>query len=151
MVTKMHNHTINRIALVNKVIRKTVKDGRIRQLQQDCKCSFTDGGCFAFASALKSVFGGKLWAVAFKQEEFDKPWATEHALVKINGVLFDATGSMSEQEALKFGIRSSKDKKKIGAVKGWESLWYPTTDLAMDLREAKVISKVMRKYLAIKT
>jgi hypothetical protein len=52
--------------------------------------SWTEGGCFAFASAFQAAFGGELFGVCRVISEDDLP--VDHALVELDGVLYDFDG-----------------------------------------------------------
>ena len=48
------------------------------------------GGCFAFAEALQSIYGGSLWSACMRDDDGD--WSAEHAVVKLDGRFYDYYG-----------------------------------------------------------
>lgn len=59
--------------------------------------TWTRGGCWAFAAALKAAIGGTLCGICEQDE--DGFWATNHALVKKNGRYYDYTGVVDPEKA----------------------------------------------------
>jgi hypothetical protein len=104
--------------------------------------SWTQGGCFAFAEALKKAFGAELWVVAQKEDE---DWASQHAFVRYEGKFYDATGEVTEEQLLEYGWDSSP--VKIGPVDNWDdelSLWYPVQEF-VSLEEIYLLSRLLKK------
>ena len=53
------------------------------------------GGCFAFAEALQSIYGGTRWGAYSIGENYDEDeddWDHEHEVVEINGTFYDYHG-----------------------------------------------------------
>lgn len=55
--------------------------------------TWTTGGCFAFAEAFQAAFGGEFYGVCRVSEEAGDPdLPVDHALVMLDGVLYDHDG-----------------------------------------------------------
>jgi hypothetical protein len=72
--------------------------------------TWTTGGCFAFASAFQSAFGGEFYGVCRPSVENGMTdYPVDHALVKLGDVFYDHDGPYDPESILEGQVIMSRD------------------------------------------
>ncbi len=135
---------------INQAIKATFKDSRLLAIKKEIRkkddtWGWHCGGCYGVANALTPIIkdARKMSVAIYDGSDWELPWATEHAVVKVGEDYYDGRGVRTLKQLQKeYFTKNGKHDIKPYRAKG---VWYADDYFLSE--HYSLIRKIFKKYV----